>query len=346
MEYTADQRVELEIEEQCDKLISMKLDFSDKKILVTGASGFIGSHLVDRLLLLGGIVVGVDNFITSSNDNLRDALANPHFSLIKANVSEPPQTYLSEHEHFDFIFHFASPASPVGYMDNPVETYRVNSFGTHYLVEYATKIGARIMISSTSEAYGDPLEHPQKETYWGNVNPVGVRSCYDESKRFGEMVVSTWARAHGTDTRIVRIFNTYGPRMAIKDGRVVPNFVKQALKNEPITVHGNGEQTRSFCYVSDLIEFIVRDMLCEEARGEVINIGNPGEVTMLDYAKKIIELSESKSEIVFIDRPEDDPNRREPDITKAKRILGYEPQVSVEEGMKKTIEYFKQKLSE
>lgn len=322
----------------------MNLDFTNKRILVTGAGGFIGSHLVDRLLSLGAVVVGVDNFITSSNENLTEAHSNSNFSLIKANVSEPPETYLHD-QKFDFIFHFASPASPRGYMDNPVETYKVNSFGTHHLIEYATKIGARFMISSTSESYGDPLEHPQKETYWGNVNPVGVRACYDESKRFGEMVVSTWARAFKTDTRIVRIFNTYGPRMAIEDGRVVPNFIKQALRNEPITVHGDGMQTRSFCYVSDLVEYIVRAMNSEKARGEVINIGNPGEVTMLSYAKKIIALSDSKSKIVFVDRPEDDPNRREPDISKAKAILGYEPETSVDEGMMKTIEYFKQKLS-
>ena len=276
----------------------MTIDFSGKRCLVTGAGGFIGSHLVDRLLKLGAVVVGAENFITGAKDNLTEAFKNQNFSLIQANVSEPPETYLAD-QKFDYIFHFASPASPRGYMDNPVETYKVNSFGTHHLVEYATKIGARFMMASTSEAYGDPLEHPQKETYWGNVNPVGVRACYDESKRFGEMVVSTWARAHQTDTRIVRIFNTYGPRMAIEDGRVVPNFIKQALKNDPVTAHGDGMQTRSFCYIDDLVEYIVRDMISEKAKGEVINIGNPGEMTMLDYAKKIIALSESKSEIVW-----------------------------------------------
>lgn len=322
----------------------MDFDFVNKRVLVTGAGGFIGSHLTDRLLELGAFVVGVDNFITSSNDNLSLALQNAHFSLIQANVSQPVADYLSDQKPFDYIFHFASPASPRGYMDNPVETYKVNSFGTHYLIEYATQTHARFMISSTSESYGDPLEHPQKESYWGNVNPVGVRACYDESKRFGEMVVSTWARAYQTDTRIVRIFNTYGPRMAIEDGRVVPNFIKQALKNEPLTVHGDGQQTRSFCYVSDLIEFIVRAMSAPNARGEVINIGNPGEVTMLQYAQHVIALSGSQSQIVFVDRPEDDPNRREPDISKAKRLLGYEPQVSVEDGMKQTIAYFREKL--
>ena len=318
----------------------MKQEYKDKKILVTGAGGFIGSHLTDRLLSMGAVVVGVDNFITGSEENLVEANKNDNFSFIEANVSEPVETYLKDKD-FDYIFHFASPASPVGYMHNPVETYRVNSFGTHYLISFANEIGARFMIASTSEAYGDPLEHPQKETYWGNVNPIGIRACYDESKRFGEMVVSTFARIYKTDIRIVRIFNTYGPRMSVEDGRVVPNFILQAIEGKPITVHGDGQQTRSFCYVDDLVEYIVRSMITDEARGEVINIGSPGEITMLDYAKKIKELAKSNSEIVFVGRPEDDPNRRNPDITKARKILGYEPKISVDEGMSKTIEYFK-----
>jgi nucleoside-diphosphate-sugar epimerase len=243
------------------------------------------------------------------------------------------------------IFHFASPASPVGYMKNPIPTYLVNSFGTHHLAEFAIKTKARLMFASTSEVYGDPLEHPQKETYWGNVNPIGVRACYDVSKRFGEMVLTTQARVSDLDTRIVRIFNTYGPRMDPEDGRVVPNFIKQALKNDPITVHGTGEQTRSFCYVSDLVEYIVRSMIINEAKGIPINIGSPGDVTMLEFAETIKKLTHSNSEITFTDRPEDDPNKRDPDITLAKKILEYEPLVSVEEGLKKTIEYFKSKVS-
>jgi len=211
-------------------------------------------------------------------------------------------------------------------------------------VEFSKKNKSRMMFASTSEAYGDPLEHPQKETYWGNVNPIGVRACYDESKRFGEMVTATFAREHKVDTRIVRIFNTYGPRMAIDDGRVVPNFILQALKGEPITVHGDGSQTRSFCYVSDLVEYIIRAMENSKAKGEVINIGAKGEYTMLEFAKKIKELTKSKSEITFIDRPEDDPNRREPDIEKAKKLLGYEPQVSIDEGLATTVEYFQKYL--
>lgn len=321
----------------------MELNYKDKKVLVTGAAGFIGSHLVDRLLSMGATVVGVDNFITGKSENLDEARGSERFNFIEANVSQPVENYLQKTD-FDYIFHFASPASPRGYMDNPVETYKVNSFGTHYLLEFASAHHIRFMMASTSEAYGDPHQHPQKESYWGNVNPVGVRACYDESKRFGEMVVTTFARNFDADTRIVRIFNTYGPRMAVEDGRVVPNFVLQALKNEPITVHGDGQQTRSFCYVSDLVEFIVRSMVTERAKGEVINIGNPGEMTMLSYAQKIKELTKSSSEIVFVGRPEDDPNRREPDISKAKDILEFEPQVSVDEGMLKTIEFFKSKI--
>jgi nucleoside-diphosphate-sugar epimerase len=345
-------------------------DYTDAKVLVTGAAGFIPSHLVDRLLKEGAIVTGVDDFITGNKANLEEAQKNDRFTFIEADVSQPVSSYLeprtsnpaprtsnlaprtsqlgtsnSVPETFDMIFHFASPASPVGYMKNPIPTYLVNSFGTHHLAEFAIKTKARLMFASTSEVYGDPLEHPQKETYWGNVNPIGVRACYDVSKRFGEMVLTTQARVSDLDTRIVRIFNTYGPRMDPEDGRVVPNFIKQALKNDPITVHGNGEQTRSFCYVSDLVEYIVRSMIINEAKGIPINIGSPGDVTMLEFAETIKKLTHSNSEITFTDRPEDDPNKRDPDITLAKKILEYEPLVSVEEGLKKTIEYFKSKVS-
>lgn len=322
--------------------------FQNKAILVTGGAGFIASHLVERLLSHDARVTAVDNFITGNKDNLIKALEYQHFRFIEADASQPPQTYLQSHqgkiEHFDLIFHLASPASPRGYMDKPIETYTVNSFGTHFLAQYALETGATMLYASTSESYGDPLEHPQKETYWGNVNPVGVRACYDESKRFGEMVLTTWAREKGLDTRIVRIFNTYGPRMDPRDGRVIPNFVTQALKGEPITVHGDGTQTRSFCYVDDLVEFILRMAAVDQAKGEVINIGNPDEYTMLDFAKKVKELTDSNSEIVFVDRPSDDPNQRKPDISKAKEVLGYEPKVSLAEGLGKTIEYFRSKF--
>jgi nucleoside-diphosphate-sugar epimerase len=323
----------------------MNNTYNDKAILVTGGAGFIGSHLTDYLLNQGAFVTVVDNFITGNKENLASALENPRFRFIEADASQPPSTYLqtdSNHtEHFDYIFHFASPASPRGYMDKPIETYEVNSFGSHFLAQFALETGATILFASTSEAYGDPLEHPQKESYWGNVNPVGVRSCYDESKRFGEMVFSTWAREKNLDMRIVRIFNTYGPRMDPRDGRVIPNFVTQALKGDPITVHGDGTQTRSFCYVDDLVQFIVRMAASSESRGEVINIGNPDEYTMLDFAQKVKDLTGSNSEIVFVDRPSDDPNKRKPDISKAKAVLSYEPQMSLDEGLGKTIEFFR-----
>jgi len=317
----------------------MEETFKGKKVLVTGGAGFIGSHLVDRLVELGAQVTVADNFITGNRENISQ---QPSVELIEADASKPTDTYLSGKDPFNFIFHMASPASPRGYMDKPVETYMVNSFGTHHLTEYAYSTGARILFASTSEAYGDPLEHPQKENYWGNVNPVGVRSCYDESKRFGEMVLSTWGRK-GLDGRIIRIFNTYGPRMDPKDGRVIPNFVTQALKNEPITIHGDGSQTRSFCFVSDLVEFIVRMMAVEKAKNEVINIGNPDEYTILQFAQKVKELTGSTSEMVMVDRPSDDPSQRKPDITKATEILGYEPKISLDEGLQKTIEFFKTK---
>jgi nucleoside-diphosphate-sugar epimerase len=327
----------------------MNNPYNEKAILVTGGAGFIGSHLTDYLLSQGAQVTVVDNFITGNKHNLLDALQNPHFRFVEADAAHPPATYLQTSnegvvEHFDYIFHFASPASPRGYMDKPIETYEVNSFGSHFLAQYALETGATILFASTSESYGDPLEHPQKESYWGNVNPVGVRSCYDESKRFGEMVFSTWAREKGLDMRIVRIFNTYGPRMDPRDGRVIPNFVTQALKNDPITVHGDGTQTRSFCYVDDLVQFIVRMAAEPQARGEVINIGNPDEYTMLDFANKVKELTNSHSEIVFVDRPSDDPNKRKPDIAKAKQMLNYEPQMSLDEGLGRTIDFFRAKF--
>lgn len=321
----------------------MEHQFEDKQILVTGGAGFIGSHLVDRLVAEGGRVTVIDNFITGNRRNLNEV--KDQITLIEADVvewaHELQATGYKLQAPYEYIFHLASPASPRGYMDKPIETYLVNSFGTHYLAMFALNSGARMLFASTSESYGDPLEHPQKETYWGNVNPVGVRSCYDESKRFGEMVMSTLSRNKGLDARIVRIFNTYGPRMDPADGRVFPNFIMQALKNEPITVHGDGQQTRSFCFVSDLVELLLLTMSSENARNEVINIGNPEEHTMLEMAQKIKTITQSHSEIVFVDRPSDDPMKRKPDITKAKKLLGFEPKISLDEGLAQTVAYFK-----
>lgn len=315
--------------------------FDGESVLVTGGAGFIGSHLVDRLLGLGAHVTAIDNFITGNKNNLSQVLANQNFTFITANATDKPDSYLGS-EHFSFLFHLASPASPRGYMDNPVETYKVNSFGTHNLAEYALANGVRLLFASTSEVYGDPLEHPQKEEYWGNVNPIGVRACYDVSKRFGEMSLTTQARVHPEfDMRIVRIFNTYGPRMDPKDGRVVPNFVLQALANQPITVHGDGKQTRSFCFVSDLVEFILRTMVAPKARGIPINIGHADEHTMVDLANKIKLLAGSNSLLEFTDRPEDDPSQRRPDLSRAREILEYEPQISLDDGLRTTIDYFR-----
>lgn len=310
-----------------------------RRILVTGGAGFIGSHLCERLVEGGARVVAVDNFITGNKDNVKGLEGSDNFELIEADVSEPVETYAKDLE-VDEIYHMASPASPRGYQDNPVLTYKVNSFGTHYLAEYASKIGARLLFASTSEVYGDPKEHPQKESYWGNVHIRGPRSCYDVSKRFGEMVQTVWEREKGLDIRTVRIFNTYGPRMDPKDGRVFPNFITQALANEPITVHGRGEQTRSFCFVSDLVTGLITVMEGEKARGEAFNLGNPTEFTIREMAEKIREMAGSSSEIVNVERPEDDPQLRRPDISRIKAELGWEPTVDLDEGLGMTIEYF------
>src|SRR3989344_6721234 len=315
--------------------------FTNKSILVTGGAGFIGSHLVDRLVQTKAKVTVIDNLITGHRENLKAAEKSGLVNFIQADISLPETISALGTAHYDLIFHLASPASPRGYMDNPIETYTVNSFGTHYLTRYALSTGARFLFASTSEVYGDPLEHPQREEYWGNVNPIGIRACYDVSKRFGEMVLTTTARRFDFDFRLVRIFNTYGPRMDPKDGRVIPNLVLQAISNQPLTVHGDGTQTRSFCYVSDLVEYLLRTMVSLETRGIPINIGHPEEYTMLALAKKVIDLTDSTSEITFTDRPEDDPNRRQPDISRAKKLLGYEPQITLDIGLKKTIDFFK-----
>lgn len=314
------------------------------KILVTGGAGFIGSHLVDRLIDEGSRVLVVDNFITGNRANIAHLVGKKRFTLIEADASQPSENYLAKRLKVDEIYHLASPASPRGYQDAPLATYLVNSFGTHYLLELAKASQAKFLFASTSEVYGDPLEHPQKETYLGNVNPVGVRACYDESKRFGEMATMVFWREFKLDVRIVRIFNTYGPRMDPRDGRVIPNFVTQALENKPITVYGDGTQTRSFCYVSDMVEGILSSMRHPNTTGEIFNIGNPDEYKMLELAKLVKKMLGSRSRIVFEDLPEDDPSRRKPDIAKAKQQLGWEPKVSFDEGLRLTIDYFKKSL--
>jgi len=305
------------------------------RILVTGGAGFIGSHLVERLVNEWNNVAVIDNFSSGSIENIK----NLNVNIVYHNIID--KITLSG---FDQIYHLASLASPVYYQKNPVETALSNSVGTYNLLIEAQKHKSRILFASTSEVYGNPLQHPQKEEYWGNVNSTGVRACYDESKRLGETLMMDFHREYGVETRIVRIFNTYGPRMNLNDGRVIPNFIKQALKNEPLTVYGDGKQTRSFCYISDTVEGLIK-LMNSDYIGP-INIGNPREITILELAEKIIELTDSKSEIIFRELPEDDPVRRCPDITKAKEILGWEPKISLEEGLMKTIEWFKKFQSE
>lgn len=304
------------------------------RVLVSGAAGFIGSHLCDALLEQGATVVGVDNLITGRQDNIAHLGSSRQFEFIEHDIIDPIDLQV------DRIFHLASPASPVGYMKYPFETMLVNSRGTHNLLKLAHKSGARLVYASTSEVYGDPLEHPQNERYFGNVNPVGLRSCYDESKRFGETLVMEFVRQHSVDARIVRIFNTYGPRNDPQDGRVVPNFVMKALAGEPLVLYGSGEQTRSLCYVSDLVQGLLRMMNGEALAGEIINLGNPEEQTMLNLAETIIQLCDSSSPIVHEAARPDDPARRRPDISKARRLLGWEPVVSLADGMSQTIAYF------
>ncbi|OPZ73862.1 MAG: UDP-glucose 4-epimerase [Firmicutes bacterium ADurb.Bin456] len=311
--------------------------------LVTGASGFLGSHLVDRLLLKGHRVLGLDNLSTGNLENLGQALSNGRtFFFIQADVAEDfslPGTKLN------YIWHLASPASPVDYRSLNVETMLANSIGTKKMLDLALQHQARFLLASTSEAYGDPLIHPQPETYWGNVNPVGERSCYDESKRFAETLTFEYRRRYGLDTRIVRIFNTYGPRMQVNDGRAGPNFICQALRGEPLTLYGSGSQTRSFIFVTDEIEGILRAMFYENTCGEVINIGNPQECTILEFAGIIARLCGVKCSLVYRPLPPDDPARRCPDISKARALLGWQPRVPLERGLAMTINYFRKKLN-
>lgn len=308
------------------------------RVLVTGGAGFLGSHLCDRLLVEGHTVIAMDNLITGSTDNIAHLAGEERFHFIHHDVTN----YIYIKGPLDAILHFASPASPVDYLELPIQTLKVGSLGTHNALGLAWAKGARFLLASTSEVYGDPTLHPQPESYWGNVNPIGPRGVYDEAKRFAEAMTMAYQRAHGVQTRIVRIFNTYGPRMRLGDGRVVPNFVGQALRGEPLTVYGDGRQTRSFCYVSDLIEGIYRLLLSDEA--EPVNIGNPAELTIGQFAEVINRLTTNAAGVRYEPLPVDDPRQRQPDITKARRQLGWEPRVGLEEGMARTIEWFEGRI--
>lgn len=311
------------------------------KVIVTGGAGLIGSHLCAALLAEGHRVVCVDNFLTGSPANLTDLSAHSGFSLLEADVVDPDWT---SGLAADFIYHMASPASPLDYARYPVETLMVNSVGSKNVLDLAVSIGAGVLIASTSEVYGDPRETPQKETYWGNVNSIGPRSCYDEAKRFSEALAMSYWRSKATQVRIARIFNTFGPNMRGGDGRVVPNFILQALSDKPLTVYGDGTQTRSFCYVSDLVAALLAFPRSADTVGEAVNIGNPSEMTVLELAEVIIELTGSKSKVVHEPLPEDDPMQRRPDITKAGALLGWQPEVGLRLGLEKTIEWFKELL--
>ena len=308
------------------------------RVLITGAAGFLGSHLTDRFLRDGHEVVGLDNFITGNPENLAHLTGTTRFEFVRHNIS----TYTYIAGALDGILHFASPASPVDYLEHPIATLKVGALGTHNALGLAKEKGARFFLASTSEVYGDPLVHPQTESYWGNVNPIGPRGVYDEAKRFAEAMTMAYHRYHGVDTRIVRIFNTYGPRMRPRDGRVVSNFIVQALSGEPLTIYGDGTQTRSFCYVSDEIEGIYR--LFMNGDSEPTNIGNPNEFTVRQLAELVVELTGTKSKIEMHPLPTDDPRVRKPDISRAREMLGWEPVVPLREGVLKTIEYFKQVL--
>ncbi len=307
------------------------------RAVITGAAGFIGSHLTEALLDRGWTIVGVDNLLTGSTENIAH-LANRDFTFIKHDVTN----YIYVEGPVDAVLHWASPASPIDYLELPIPTLKVGALGTHKALGLAKAKNAKFVIASTSEVYGDPLEHPQKETYWGNVNPVGPRGVYDEAKRFAEAMTMAYHRYHGVDTKIVRIFNTYGPRMRLNDGRAVPAFMSQALRNEDVTIFGSGTQTRSFCYVSDLVDGILR--LLDSAENDPVNIGNPVEMTIEGIARTIVRMTNSKSRIVYRPLPQDDPKVRQPDITRARTLLGWEPKVGLEEGLTKTLEYFSRKI--
>jgi dTDP-glucose 4,6-dehydratase len=312
------------------------------RILITGGAGFLGSHLCDRFLAEGHEVIAMDNLITGKTANIEHLAGHDYFLFIKHDVTN----YIYIEGPLDAVLHFASPASPIDYLELPIPTLKVGALGTHKALGLAKDKDACFLLASTSEVYGDPLVHPQTEDYWGNVNPTGPRGVYDEAKRFAEAMTMAYHRYHGIDTRIARIFNTFGPRMRLNDGRVVPNFIAQALGGEPLTVYGDGKQTRSFCYVNDTVEGIYRLLLSHET--EPVNIGNPGEMTILAFAHKIIELTNSSSQITFVQpkdaRIKDDPKVRQPDISKARRVLGWEPKVGLNEGLQKTIEWFRDRV--
>ncbi|HXE57683.1 MAG TPA: UDP-glucuronic acid decarboxylase family protein [Gemmatimonadales bacterium] len=309
------------------------------RVLITGAAGFLGSHLADRFLAEGHEVIGMDNLITGSRENLAHLAGHSRFAFVEHDVTR----FIAVDGPLDGVLHFASPASPIDYLELPIQTLKVGSLGTHNSLGLAKAKGARYLLASTSEVYGDPLVHPQPESYWGNVNPVGPRGVYDEAKRFAEAMTMAYHRYHGVDTRIVRIFNTYGPRMRARDGRVVSNFIVQALRGEPLTVYGDGSQTRSFCYVSDLIEGIYR--LFVSGEHDPVNVGNPDEFTVLELAELVRRLTGSAAPIAFRPLPVDDPKVRQPDITRARRLLGWQPAVGLEDGLRRTIAYFQAQLA-
>jgi dTDP-glucose 4,6-dehydratase len=309
-----------------------------KTVLITGGAGFLGSHLCDKFLQEGYRVICMDNLITGKIENIEHHFGNPDFQFLYYDVTN----YIHVPGNLDYILHFASPASPVDYLKYPIQTLKVGSLGTHKVLGLAKAKKARVLVASTSEVYGDPLVHPQNEEYWGNVNPIGLRGVYDEAKRFLEAMTMAYHRYHGVETRIARIFNTYGPRMRLDDGRALPQFVGQALRGEDLTVYGDGSQTRSFCYVSDLIEGIYRLLLSDEVLP--VNLGNPEEITILEFAKEILKYIDTPSKIVFKELPADDPKIRQPDITKAQKILNWSPKVSRSEGLQLTIEYFKKHI--
>lgn len=309
-----------------------------QRVLITGGAGFLGSHLCERFVNDGYRVVCIDNFITGSPDNIAHLIGNERFEIVQYDVTN----YMHVEGRVDAVLHFASPASPIDYLRYPIQTLKVGSLGTHKALGLAKAKGAKFLLASTSEVYGDPLVHPQDESYWGNVNPVGIRGVYDEAKRFAEAMTMAYRRFHDVDTRIVRIFNTYGPRMRIEDGRAIPAFVSQALRGEPVTVFGDGSQTRSVCYVDDLVEGIVR--LLHSGEQDPVNIGNPDELTMVELAQEIIQLTGSSSPIVFRPLPDDDPKVRQPDITRARALLHWQPTIQRQQGLKQTIAYFREAL--
>ncbi|WP_161890251.1 UDP-glucuronic acid decarboxylase family protein [Pontibacter russatus] len=311
---------------------------TDKRVLITGGAGFLGSHLCDRFIKEGYNVVAMDNLITGSLDNIEHLFKLPNFEFYHHDVSK----FVHVPGKLDYILHFASPASPIDYLKIPIQTLKVGSLGTHNLLGLAKAKGARMLIASTSEVYGDPLVHPQREDYWGNVNPVGPRGCYDEAKRFQEAITMAYHMHHSLETRIVRIFNTYGPRMRLDDGRVLPAFLSQALRGEPLSIFGDGSQTRSFCYVDDLVEGIYRLLLSDYHLP--VNVGNPSEITIKEFAEEICKLTGVELKVEYQPLPKDDPQKRQPDITKAREILGWEPQVDRAEGLKRTLEYFRDKI--